>query len=430
MKSVYMQFLDKHGITGSDAEFDSLVGPPLAEVIATLQDNHVLAGDLEELLRTYGDLIDKTYRDVRPCAGAHQLLDWAKQAGWVIGVVTSSSRVRAEGWIAAVGFSDHVSVVIGGDDVEFGKPSPEPYLNALATSGCDAAFSVAVEDSRQGATAAVAAGLQTFVVNTEVDFGWPAAVQPVFGLVDLVWRLKSILMDVFPLQPGVELIVTSDAPALSEGLDARIAEIWTLEKNQRQSVLFNGLIYCIEAFDDDQILGHFEEYRRIIGVIRDAEVRNSLDLWSLGVSGVLQCRDGLVFGLRGVGNTYDQGLWETVPSGGVADECLDQNGNPDPKAQLLAELVEEVGLSANDVQVGSPFLLIKNIYGFYFDMGFELTTDLDGPIVLEAYANLDNDEYTQINIVPIDEIADFVSAHSDQMAVASMVYLQHLKLFS
>lgn len=428
MKSVYLRFLDDYGITGTDVEFDSLIGPPLPDVIAILRDTHSLPGDLGAAVRTYGGLIDETYLQVRPCSGARELLEAAKQAGWIIGVVTSSSRARAEGWIAAVGFSEFISLVVGGDDVECGKPSPDPYLMALRRSGCAAAQSIAVEDSPQGATAAVAAGLQTYgVISAAVGQAWPASVVPVSGLVRLISRIKPVTMDVFPLQPSVELVVSGSAPALPKALEARIEEIWTAEQTRRQGALTNGLIYCIEDFDADRIHGHFEEYRRIIGQIRDADVCRTLDLWSLGVSGILQCRDGLVFGVRSAGNTYDQGLWELVPSGGVDDECLDQRGNADPKAQLLAELAEEIGLSAADVRVGEPFLLIKNAADHYFDFGLELITDLDGPAVLAAHADLDNDEYTELRIVPMDEVADFVRAHLDRMVAVSVIYLQHLK---
>ncbi len=427
MKSVYLRFLDDHGEIGSDAEFDSLVGPPLPDVLAMLRDTHSLPGDLDGLLRTYSDLIDETYRQVQPCPGAHELLEAAKQAGWVIGVVTSSSRVRAEGWIETVGFSDSISLVVGGDDVGRGKPAPEPYLTALERSGCDVAQSIAVEDSPQGATAAVAAGLQTYVVNAAVGGAWPTSVLPVSGLAQLVSRIKQTPMDVFLLQPGVQLIVTGAAPALPAASQARVDEIWTLEQAQRPGALTNGLIYCVEDFDKHRIRGHFEEYKRVISQIRDADVGKTLNLWSLGVSGILQCRDGLVFGLRGDSNTYDQGLWELVPSGGVDDECLDSRGNAEPKAQILAELAEEIGMSADDVRVGESFLLIKNIDDHYFDMGFELTTDLDGSAVLESYASLDNDEYTELKVVPLDEVEDFVVAHLESMVAVSLIYLRHLK---
>ncbi len=427
MKSVYLRFLGDHGISGGDAEFDSLVGPPLAEVIATLQDTHSLPGDLDDLVRTYGELIDQFYREVKPCAGARNLLETAKQAGWVIGVVTSSSRARAEGWIAAVGFSDYVSLVVGGDDVERGKPSPEPYLTALQRAGCEAARSVAVEDSPQGAAAAVAAGLGTFAVNaTGVISGvWPATVKPVSGLADLVTWLVQMTMQVFPLRPNVKFVVTGAAPALPEALGLRVEEIWEAEQRRRPGELTNGLIYCIESHDAGKIRGHFEEYKRVIGQILDAEVAEALNLWSLGVSGILQCRDGLVFGLRGNSNTYDQGMWELVPSGGVDDQCFEADGNADPKAQVVAELTEEIGLLAEEVRVGEPFLLIKNIDDHYFDMGLELTTNLDGPAILDAYANLDNDEYTELKIVPVDEVGDFVAAHPGRMVGVSIIYLRH-----
>jgi beta-phosphoglucomutase-like phosphatase (HAD superfamily) len=53
---------------------------------------------------------------------------------------------------------------ITGDEVEHGKPHPEPYLAALRHLGVDAARCVAIEDSRTGVASALASGCATLGV--------------------------------------------------------------------------------------------------------------------------------------------------------------------------------------------------------------------------------------------------------------------------
>jgi HAD superfamily hydrolase (TIGR01509 family) len=61
--------------------------------------------------------------------------------------------------------------VVGADDVEHGKPAPEPYLKAAAALGVAPSSAVAIEDSRWGLESARAAGLKTIGVTTT----YPAA---------------------------------------------------------------------------------------------------------------------------------------------------------------------------------------------------------------------------------------------------------------
>jgi beta-phosphoglucomutase-like phosphatase (HAD superfamily) len=56
------------------------------------------------------------------------------------------------------------TVLITGDEVEHGKPHPEPYLAAARALGVDLADCVAIEDSPTGVRSAVDAGVPTLAV--------------------------------------------------------------------------------------------------------------------------------------------------------------------------------------------------------------------------------------------------------------------------
>jgi HAD superfamily hydrolase (TIGR01509 family) len=188
LRCVYFRFLEKFGCVGSDTEFDDLNGPKLSEIVGRLQRLYGLPGTKASLLVAYNKLIDEAYREVLPSAGAKELLETAAKRGWILILVTSNSARRATAWLAQVGYSTLLNFLVSGEEVERGKPWPDLYQAALTRSGCPAADSLAVEDSLQGAQAALAAGLPTFVLT---PFGgsrteWPAEVERIHQLKDLL----------------------------------------------------------------------------------------------------------------------------------------------------------------------------------------------------------------------------------------------------
>ena len=158
--------------------------------MARLQALYGLSGTEAGLLVVYNQLMDEAYREVLPTAGAKELLETAAKKGWTLTLVTSNSARRARSWLAQVGYSTLLNFLVSGEEVERGKPWPDLYQAALTRSGCPAAESLAVEDNLQGAQAALAAGLPTFVLAPQPDSStiWPDDVEFIQQLRDLfVW---------------------------------------------------------------------------------------------------------------------------------------------------------------------------------------------------------------------------------------------------
>ena len=64
------------------------------------------------------------------------------------------------------GLAGAFPVIVGIDDVEHGKPAPDPYEKAVALLGVPPREAVAIEDSRWGIASAREAGLRTIGVTT------------------------------------------------------------------------------------------------------------------------------------------------------------------------------------------------------------------------------------------------------------------------
>lgn len=190
MRTVYGRFLAHLDKPGSDAEFARLNGPPLAEIVADLARTHAIDRPVAALREIYWRLIEDAYREVLPRPGAADLLRTACAHGIPVGVVTSSASRLTRTWLRAVGLNDLVDVVVGGDEVERGKPDPEPYRRALERTGCAASASLAVEDSLTGARSAIAAGIPTVLLaESAVD------APPTVVLADGLDSVANILLD-------------------------------------------------------------------------------------------------------------------------------------------------------------------------------------------------------------------------------------------
>jgi beta-phosphoglucomutase-like phosphatase (HAD superfamily) len=66
--------------------------------------------------------------------------------------------------LVAVGIRHHFSAIAGSDEVARGKPDPAVYRLAAAKVGAEPAACLAFEDSENGATAALRAGMRVVVV--------------------------------------------------------------------------------------------------------------------------------------------------------------------------------------------------------------------------------------------------------------------------
>lgn len=75
-------------------------------------------------------------------------------------IVTGSGRIELSIFKDVIDFTAFDAIVTD-DDIQNGKPAPEPYLKAMELLGVSAVDSLAVEDSRMGITSAKSAGIFT-----------------------------------------------------------------------------------------------------------------------------------------------------------------------------------------------------------------------------------------------------------------------------
>ncbi len=140
---------------GSDNPWPALFPTDYPDVEALVA--RVFAERRDHWMRRY-------YEDTQPLAGGVELVEQLAEAGYTLGIVTSSGRDLP--FLDRWGIRHRFEVVIGREDVDQRKPHPEPIERCLSALRLEARDAVYVGDSRIDVRAARAAGVAAVGVTT------------------------------------------------------------------------------------------------------------------------------------------------------------------------------------------------------------------------------------------------------------------------
>ena len=119
--------------------------------------------------------------------GAAELLRTMPDGRWAI--VTSCPGALAGALIREAGLPQP-ALIVSADDVQRGKPAPDPYRLAAQRLGVASERCLVVEDSRQGVAAGVAAGMTVIAVAQGRSFALER------GDVRVVTSLRDLRLEV------------------------------------------------------------------------------------------------------------------------------------------------------------------------------------------------------------------------------------------
>ena len=132
-----------------------------------------------------GILSDIAAQELRP--GVREVLRAVRPAGLRLALATSSDRDWVTRWLRQHDLLDLFEVLATRYDVARVKPDPELYLLAARGLGLAPHECLAVEDSLNGATAAIAAGMRVVLAPNDVTEAqpfpprWPRLTRPFEG---------------------------------------------------------------------------------------------------------------------------------------------------------------------------------------------------------------------------------------------------------
>jgi HAD superfamily hydrolase (TIGR01509 family) len=161
-----------HAARSSGIAFDAdvaprLIGRTFTDCRALIHEHHG-GGDypVDTLMAgwhaAYDALVDQEGLALKP--GLTELLDWLEARAIPRGVATSTRRARARSKLETTGLWLRFGALVGGDEVERGKPAPDIFLAAAQRLATPAQACLVLEDSVAGMQAAVAAGIAAIMV--------------------------------------------------------------------------------------------------------------------------------------------------------------------------------------------------------------------------------------------------------------------------
>ena len=141
---------------------DDLCGLHMQAVWALVQESHdISCNDISCNYETWLTLLEDFYianqMKLRPIDDSAELIRFFHAQGIEQVCVSNSSRKIIDINLAYLGLGAEFKFIVSVDDVEQGKPDPEPYLRAL--SQFEGKKVIAVEDSMTGLRAAQAANI-------------------------------------------------------------------------------------------------------------------------------------------------------------------------------------------------------------------------------------------------------------------------------
>jgi hypothetical protein len=198
---------------------------------------------------------------------------------------------------------------------------------------------------------------------------------------------------------------------ISTALQQEIARIWDRETAVRGPRLFNGPLFSVEQLSADVVIGRFIEYRLFLAQLRRPELFSELRVQPLAVTGLLQNKEGLFFGLRSPGVAQQPDCWELVPAGGIDAGTLTQ---------------EEVGLKTTEVSPPRLVCFCEDLDHHIFDLVWDLETTLDTKTIMAAHATIDHPEHASILCVPWRDLNGFLAGDHRAIVAGNRDLLSHI----
>lgn len=149
----------------------SLAGKTDGQAFEMLQETYGFDVNADEFHQRKQARIAKQYETevVQLMPGVGELVAYLRQQQVLLAVVTSSKRPVTEYNLAKHGLLDAFSFLVTRSEVTHPKPNPEPYQRCVEQFGLANAECIVLEDSVTGATAAKAAGLACYGVQSHEE---------------------------------------------------------------------------------------------------------------------------------------------------------------------------------------------------------------------------------------------------------------------
>lgn len=404
LKTVYYDFLYQFGKTGSDAEFDSLNGPTINEIVSILKNKYDLEESLKALLDKYNSLLTEAYSSVPLINGIQSVLEDLTNQGVDLALVTSSVRSEVELILRRHEIDKRFKIIITGNEVKESKPSPEIYLLLKKLSDKNEIWTI--EDSENGIKSALEANINVIYFDQH-NTGTAQCVDcRVHDINDITRTIKEFDKAYCIVDQASEIKVQFEDryfPIVSHSENKAIEKFW--KEAQSSKNLHDGkvLYYLSHETNGEKLIikAFWGAYRYFYYALNHPKL--GLNFMPLAVSGVCLDKRGFTLTAKRENVTEYSNSRELVPSGGIS-ETVSSDGSVDFHKQLLIELFEEASIKSGNVLKVKEIGLVLDLSNQVMDIccQIDLCDDFEpSSIDHEEYSSL---SWTNLSKLDCDEL--------------------------
>jgi sugar-phosphatase len=114
-------------------------------------------------------VVDKVATKAKPMPGVEHIFNFFIERNFKIGLATSSGWPLINVVVDKLGIRNHLQAIASAEDLPYGKPHPQVYLNCAEALGTHPTRCICFEDSFNGLIAAKAARMKCVVVPAPHD---------------------------------------------------------------------------------------------------------------------------------------------------------------------------------------------------------------------------------------------------------------------
>lgn len=168
---VWQDTLSEAGVQIELEEFNrTTTGKKNSEILRMLLGDHLNETEISHWAERKEALYRERFADKRePLPGLLHILDQAKELQIPMAVATAAPPANISFILDGLNLRRYFKVVVGGDDVQQGKPDPEIFLKAAKALEVEPTRSLVFEDALSGVEAARRADMDAVLICTTID---------------------------------------------------------------------------------------------------------------------------------------------------------------------------------------------------------------------------------------------------------------------
>jgi beta-phosphoglucomutase len=159
-KRAWEKFFASLGLAVCGNELDFVLDGRKKEDILRHFLGELKPAEIQEFGRQKEMLFREEASNIEPVEGALDLLEELSSAAIPIALASCGSRSRINFILRELAIQNRFAAVVTGDDVQFGKPSPDIFAKATSLLGISCSDLLVCEDAVSGVRAARAAGIR------------------------------------------------------------------------------------------------------------------------------------------------------------------------------------------------------------------------------------------------------------------------------